>query len=75
MSLAQLTDWCNNRFGPHAPLRDGSDRPYDVSWLILDSTQASRTFGWRPSMGITAILEEIAAHVSAHPDWLERCGA
>ena len=75
MSLAQLTDWCNNRFGPHAPLRDGSDRPYDVSWLILDSTQASHTFGWRPSMGITAILEEIAAHVSAHPDWLERCGA
>jgi CDP-paratose 2-epimerase len=75
MSLAQLTKWCDERFGAHAPLADGSDRPYDVAWLILDSTQAMNAFDWRPEIGIHAILEEIAAHVAKNPDWLERCGA
>ena len=75
MSLAQLTAWCDERFGPHAPLADGSDRPYDVPWLILDSGRARNAFDWRPSIGVNAILEEIAAHVAANPDWLERCGA
>lgn len=75
MSLAELTEWCNDRFGPHAPMADGSDRPYDVPWLILDSAQAQSAFDWRPSIGMEAILEEIAVHVTEHPDWLERCGA
>ena len=75
MSLAQLTDWCNERFGTHVPLGDGSDRPYDVPWLVLDSAQARNAFDWRPSIGMEAILEEIAVHVAEHPDWLERCGA
>jgi CDP-paratose 2-epimerase len=75
MSLAQLTAWCDDRFGPNAPLADGSDRPYDVPWLILDATLAANSFDWRPSIEIHAILEEIAVHVAEHPDWLERCGA
>ncbi len=75
MSLAELTEWCNDRFGPHTPMADGSDRPYDVPWLILDSAQARSAFDWRPSIGMEAILEEIAVHVTEHPDWLERCGA
>jgi CDP-paratose 2-epimerase len=75
MSLAQLTVWCNERFGAHDPVPDGSDRPYDVPWLILDSTRTIHDFNWRPAIGITAILQEIAEHVAANPDWLERCGA
>ena len=75
MSLAQLTAWCDERFGPHPPLVDGSDRPYDVPWLILNSGRVRNTFDWRPSIGINGILEEIAAHVTANPGWLERCGA
>lgn len=75
ISLAELTAWCDLRFGPHAPIADGSDRPYDVPWLILDSAQARDAFDWQPKIGIGAILEEIAAHVQANPDWLERCGA
>jgi CDP-paratose 2-epimerase len=75
MSLAQLTAWCDNRFGPNAPLPDGSDRPYDVPWLILDSARARNAFDWWPGIGIGAIIEEIAVHVSEHPDWLESCGA
>jgi CDP-paratose 2-epimerase len=75
MSLAQLTAWCDERFGPNAPVVDGSERAYDVPWLILDSTQAKSAFDWRPAVGISAILEEIAVHVRENPGWLERCGA
>ncbi len=75
MSMAELTAWCNRRFGPHRPLADGSDRPYDVPWLILDSAKAQKAFDWRPATSIETILEEIALHVEANPGWLEQCGA
>jgi hypothetical protein len=46
-----------------------------VPWLILDSAQVKHSFDWRPTIAIDSILEEIAAHVEANPDWLEQCGA
>jgi CDP-paratose 2-epimerase len=74
-SLAQLTAWCNQRFGAHQPIADGSDRPYDVPWLILDSSKAMAATGWKPRVSLPQILDEIAEHADAHPDWLTRCGA
>ncbi len=75
MSLAELTAWCDRRFGPNPPAADGAERPYDVPWLILDSAQAKHRFDWRPAIAIDSILEEIAVHVEANPGWLELCGA
>lgn len=75
MSLAQLTAWCNQCFGPHQPLADGSERPYDVPWLILDSSKAQSVTPWTPLINIHQILEEIADHAAANPDWLTWCGA
>jgi CDP-paratose 2-epimerase len=75
MSLAQLTAWCDQQFGPHQPLADGSQRAYDVPWLILDSDKALRETGWRPQIGLNQILNEIAEHALANPDWLTRCEA
>ncbi len=75
MSLKQLTCWCNDRFGTHHPVEDGSERPYDVPWLILDSSRATAATGWKPKIGMEEILGEIAEHAKAHPDWLERSGA
>jgi CDP-paratose 2-epimerase len=75
MSLAQLTAWCDQRFGPHRPLADGSERPYDVPWLVLDSSKALATAGWKPEIGVEQILEEIAEHATRNPDWLTWCGA
>ena len=49
MSLAQLTAWCDQRFGPHQPIADGSERPYDVPWLILDSSKALTATAWKPA--------------------------
>ena len=74
MSLAQLTAWCDQRFGPHQPVADGSERPYDIPWLILDSSKAMAATGWKPRIGLAQILEEIAEHAATHPDWLTWCG-
>jgi CDP-paratose 2-epimerase len=74
MSLAQLTKWCDQRFGPHSPVADGSERPYDVPWLILDSSKARASAAWEPRITLDQILEEIAEHATANPDWLSRCG-
>jgi len=74
MSLAQLTTWCDQRFGPHQPIADGSERPYDIPWLILDSGRAQTATAWEPRITLEEILEEIAQHAVANPDWLTRCG-
>ena len=74
MSLAQLSAWCENRFGPHQPVADGPERPYDIPWLILDSSKALAATGWKPRIGLDRILEEIAEHAETHPDWLTWCG-
>jgi CDP-paratose 2-epimerase len=75
MSLKQLTAWCNERFGAHEPAEDGSDRPYDVPWIVLDSAKAQAMTDWKPKIGLGEILDEIARHAEANPDWLTRCEA
>lgn len=72
ISLAQLTHWCDRRFGPHAPSADSSPRPYDIPWMVMDSSDAQRDFSWRLEQPLPAILEEIAQHAEKNPDWLER---
>jgi CDP-paratose 2-epimerase len=71
MSLAQLSKWCAKRFGPHPVGSDAEPRLFDVPWLVMDSRLAEETWGWRPNMALEAILEEIAKHAEAHPNWLE----
>jgi len=70
-SLRQLSDWCAGRLGAHAVTADPAPRPFDLPWLVLDSAKAARLWQWRPQTAVPAILEEIAVHAEAHPDWLE----
>jgi CDP-paratose 2-epimerase len=70
MSLAELTDWCCQRFGPHAVEPDLTPRPFDIPWLVMDSAQASAHFNWKPRKLLPQILEEIAVHAEQNPDWL-----
>jgi len=70
-SLARLSDWCAERFGRHEVARDSTPRPFDIPWMVLDSTRAEEQWGWTPSMKIGQILEEIARHAEKHPHWLE----
>lgn len=71
MSLRQLSDWCAGRFGAHEVAADGTPRPYDLPWIVLDHARAARLWGWRPQTPVAAILAEIAAHAQSHPDWLD----
>jgi CDP-paratose 2-epimerase len=75
MSLRQLTEWCDDRFGVHAVAKDPRPRRFDVPWMVLDSTLAASTWHWRPCVSLPAILEEIASHAEVHPEWLQLSGA
>ena len=74
MSLRQMTAWCDARFGAHAPVPDLADRPYDIPWVAMDNADATRDFRWRVEFPMERILDEIAQHSEANPDWLERSG-
>jgi CDP-paratose 2-epimerase len=71
MSLRQLSDWCAGRFGPHAIKADGTPRPFDLPWIVLDHARATRVWGWRPATASVAVLDEIARHAEKNPGWLE----
>lgn len=74
MSLAQLTGWCDERFGEHAVQSDPNPRPFDIPWLVLDSSLAAKQWNWQPKISLGKILEEIAGHAEQNPDWLEISG-
>ena len=70
-SLRQLSAWCDRRFAPMDIASDPGNRPYDLPWVVLDSSLAERTWRWKPAPPVEEILEEIACHAEATPDWLE----
>jgi CDP-paratose 2-epimerase len=74
MSLRQLNNWCDSRFGRHAPSSDLRPRPYDIPWVVMDNAAAKGDFGWSPLIRLEDNLSRIAAHGEAHPDWLEWSG-
>ncbi len=74
MSLSQLHAWCDRRFGAQPCQSDLRQRPYDIPWVAMDSTDAERDFGWRIEAALPDVLEEIARHAANFPDWLEISG-
>ena len=71
MSLRQLQDWCGSRFPVQEPAKESSDRPFDIPWMVLDSSLAKKRFGWQPATPISDILAEIQAHAEQNPNWLD----
>jgi CDP-paratose 2-epimerase len=75
MSLAQLSDWCAERFNHRCNVTpDLKPRPFDIPWLVMDHSRASEVWGWRPQTSLINILEEISLHAEQHPQWLETSG-
>ncbi|GAB5560400.1 MAG: NAD-dependent epimerase/dehydratase family protein [Synoicihabitans sp.] len=72
MSLKQLTAWCNEQFGEHDVATEPTPRPFDIPWVVLDSSKAESIWNWRPTTSTLAILQEIAAHARENADWLDR---
>jgi CDP-paratose 2-epimerase len=75
MSLAELSEWCSGRFGEHAVQSDHVQRRFDIPWLVMDSSLASRIWGWKLQTSLSEILEEIARHAEENPGWLGISGA
>jgi nucleoside-diphosphate-sugar epimerase len=71
LEYAAAFDLRANRFGNHPIQSDPQPRPFDIPWLVLDTAEAERVWGWKPATPVHSILEEIAAHAEQHPDWLE----
>jgi len=71
MSLAQLSRWCADRFGQRDIGVETQARSFDLPWVVMDSRLAEKTWDWRPTIKIEAILDEIASHAQANPTWLQ----
>jgi len=71
MSLKMLSSWCENRFEPHKVGSETTPRPFDLPWVVMDSSLAKKTWDWQPVISIDMILNEIADHAEKNPHWLE----
>ena len=71
-SLHQVSTWCDKKFGPHSIESSLEVRPYDLPWIVLDSSLAREAWQWQPLRTTDKIFEEIASHATENPDWLDR---
>jgi CDP-paratose 2-epimerase len=71
MSLAQLSEWCSDRFGRHPVARELTPRLFDIPWVVMDAGLAQETWKWEPASPLSSILDEIAQHAEQNPAWLE----
>ena len=70
ISLKQLSDWCEKRFGPNEVISSSKSRPMDAPWIVMDSTVAQNAWNWSVKTKLEQILEEIAGHADQNPNWL-----
>ncbi len=71
MSLRQLSDWCEDRFGANTVVQTDTERPFDIAWMVLDAAKAKHVWGWQPQTGIENILVNIADFAENQPDWCQ----
>jgi len=71
MSLMQLSEWCSEEFGSHEVAVDLSPRPFDLPWVVLDSSRAERLWDWKPQKSVLQICAEIGRHARENPEWLK----
>ncbi len=71
MSLAQLSEWCSDRFGRHPVASELTPRLFDIPWVVMDAGLAQETWKWEPASPLSSILDEIAQHAEQNPAWLE----
>ena len=69
MSLAQLSVWCQKRFGSTIVEQTNTERPFDIPWMVLDAQKANQVWNWEAMTSIEQILEEIAAFAETQKDW------
>jgi CDP-paratose 2-epimerase len=71
-SLAELTEVCQEVTGNAVPVgAEPATAPVDVRIYITDARRAAAEFGWRPRLGVRAIVEEIYRWIGAHRGMLQ----
>ena len=73
MSLKELSNWCEERFGRNEIISSDEVRPMDAPWIVMDSTNAQNAWNWHVEIKIEDILNEIAQHAEENPTWLRMC--
>jgi CDP-paratose 2-epimerase len=73
LSLKELSNWCEDRFGQNEVLASQDKRPMDAPWIVMDSTTAQNAWNWSVKTKIEQILEEIANHAEKNPEWSKLC--
>ena len=71
ISLARLSAWCDEQFGPHEIDADPEERQYDIPWMVLDSSHAAERWDWSVETSLDAILLEIASFAEKNSSWLD----
>ena len=70
-SLWQLSHWCADRLGEHKIEADATLRPFDIPWMVMDSSRAGAFWGWSPQTKLAEIFDEVARHAREHENWLD----
>ena len=71
MSLRQLTVWCADYFGDNHVLETDTERPFDISWMVLNSAKAEEVWGWTPQTPIQDVLRKIAEFAEENKTWCQ----
>jgi CDP-paratose 2-epimerase len=71
LSLRELSEWCEDRFGPSEVLPSNDERSMDAPWIIMNSSTAQNAWNWSVKTKIEHILEEVACHAEKNPNWLK----
>lgn len=71
MSLRQLSQWCEQRWGVRKLTSQPANRPFDLPWVVLDAREARRQWDWKPQISARMILNEIAEKAEKEPAWLD----
>lgn len=71
-SLAELSEWCASHFGrDNVVNKDGSERPFDIGWLVLDDSKARNLWNWKPAISKEDIFKEVAKFAELQPNWMK----
>jgi len=73
MSLKELSNWCEERFGSNKITSSDEVRPMDAPWIVMDSKVAQNAWNWNIQTRLDQILDEIADHAEKNPNWLKLC--
>lgn len=75
-SLSEMSQWCAQHFGiQNKVVQDGSDRPFDIAWLVLDDARARAAWDWCPMITRDALFSEVAQFALANPTWMNTSAA